>query len=61
MNLLIRPVRLSDAEDINEMRRQKEVRVSTLALATETLLLTESFIRNFEMMTTFWWLRLMRK
>jgi L-phenylalanine/L-methionine N-acetyltransferase len=26
MNLLIRPVRLSDAQDINEMRRQKDVR-----------------------------------
>lgn len=48
MNLLIRPVRLSDAEDINEMRRQKEVRAKTSALATETLSLTESFLSNIE-------------
>jgi L-phenylalanine/L-methionine N-acetyltransferase len=46
MNLLVRPVRLSDAEDINEMRRQVEVRVTTLALATETILYTETFLRN---------------
>jgi L-phenylalanine/L-methionine N-acetyltransferase len=46
MNLLIRPVRLSDAEDINEMSRQTEVRANTLALNTETLLVTEAFLRN---------------
>lgn len=46
MNLLIRPVRLNDAEDINEMRRQIEVRTHTLAIATETILITETFLRN---------------
>ncbi len=46
MNLLIRPVRLSDAEDINEMSRQTEGRANTLALNTETLLVTEAFLRN---------------
>ena len=46
MDLLLRPVRLSDVEDINEMRRQKEVRANTLALNTETTALTEVFLRN---------------
>jgi putative acetyltransferase len=46
MNLLIRPVRLSDAQDINEMRRQKEVRAHTLALPTETIEFTEGFLRS---------------
>ncbi len=46
MNLLIRPVRLNDAEDINEMRRQIEVRNNTLSLATETILFTEAFLRS---------------
>ena len=46
MDLFLRPVRLSDVEDINEMRRQKEVRANTLALATETIALTEVFLRN---------------
>ena len=46
MNLLIRPVRLNDAEDINEMRRQIEVRNSTLSLTTETILFTEAFLRS---------------
>jgi putative acetyltransferase len=46
MNLLIRPVRLSDAEDINEMRQQIEVRINTLALATETISFTEAFLKN---------------
>ncbi|MCQ1537270.1 GNAT family N-acetyltransferase [Methanosarcina sp. KYL-1] len=47
MNPIIRPFRLSDAEDINEMRRQEGVRANTLALATETLVFTEAFLRNF--------------
>ncbi len=46
MSLLIRPVRLSDSEAINEMRRQEDVRANTLALATETIAFTESFLRN---------------
>lgn len=46
MNFLIRPVRLSDSEAINEMRRQEDVRANTLALATETIAFTESFLRN---------------
>ncbi|MCU7497541.1 MAG: GNAT family N-acetyltransferase, partial [Ignavibacteria bacterium] len=46
MNLLIRPVRLNDAEDINEMRRQIEVRNNTLSLATETILFTGAFLRS---------------
>lgn len=46
MNPTIRPVRLSDAEDINEMRRQEEVRTNTLALATETIEFTETFLRS---------------
>lgn len=46
MNLLIRPVRLSDAQDINEMRRQEEVRAHTLALPTETVEFTEGFLRS---------------
>ena len=45
MNLFIRPVRLSDAEDINEMRRQKDVRANTLALITETIDSTEGFLK----------------
>ncbi len=52
MNLLIRPVRLSDVEDINEMTRQTEVRANTLALNTETLLFTELFSETWEMMIT---------
>jgi putative acetyltransferase len=44
MDLLFRPVRLSDAEDINEMRRQQEIRANTLALPTETIAFTESFL-----------------
>lgn len=46
MNLLIRPVRLSDAEDINEMRRQKDVRANTLSLITETIDFTEGFLKG---------------
>jgi putative acetyltransferase len=46
MNLLIRPVRLSDAENINEMRQQIEVRTNTLTLATETISFTEAFLKN---------------
>lgn len=46
MSLVIRPVRLSDAQDINEMRRQKEVRAHTLALPTETIEFTEGFLRS---------------
>jgi putative acetyltransferase len=46
MDLLIRPVRLSDSEDINEMRRQEGVRANTLALATETVAFSEVFLRN---------------
>ena len=46
MNLLIRPVRLSDSEAINEMRRQEDVRANTLALATETIAFTEAFLKN---------------
>jgi putative acetyltransferase len=45
MNLIIRPVRLSDSQDINEMRRQKE-RAHTLALPTETIEFTEGFLRS---------------
>lgn len=44
MNLLIRPVRLSDARDINEMRRQREVRANILAPPTETIDFTEGFL-----------------
>ncbi|HII01901.1 TPA: GNAT family N-acetyltransferase [Methanosarcinaceae archaeon] len=47
MDLIIRPVNLSDAGDINDMRRQEGIRDKTLALATETLAFTEAFIRNF--------------
>ena len=46
MNPIIRPVRLSDVEDINEMRRQEEVRANTLALATETVAFTGAFLQN---------------
>lgn len=46
MDLIFRPVRLSDAEDINEMRRQKDVRANTLALTTETIVFTEGFLGN---------------
>ena len=46
MNFLIRPVRLSDSEAINEMRRQEDVRANTLALATETIAFTEAFLKN---------------
>lgn len=46
MDLLIRPVRLSDSEDINEMRRQEDVRANTLALATETISFTEGFLKS---------------
>lgn len=46
MDLLIRPVRISDSEAINEMRRQEDVRANTLALATETIAFTENFLRN---------------
>jgi putative acetyltransferase len=46
MDLLFRPVRLSDSEAINETRRQEAVRANTLALATETLAFTKAFLRN---------------
>jgi len=46
MDLILRPVKLNDAEDINEMRRQKEVRANTLALTTETIAFTEGFLGN---------------
>ncbi len=46
MDLFLRPVRLSDAEDINQIRRQKEIRVNTLALTTETVDFTEGFLRS---------------
>jgi putative acetyltransferase len=46
MGLLIRPVRLSGSEDINEMRRQKDIRANTLALVTETITFTEGFLKS---------------
>lgn len=46
MNLVVRPVRLSDAQDINEIRRQKDIRAHTLALPTETIEFTEGFLRS---------------
>lgn len=46
MDIIIRPVKLSDTEDINEMRRQKEIRSNTLALFTETIASTERFLSN---------------
>lgn len=47
MDLIIRPISLSDAGDINEIRRQEGIRDKTLALATETLAFTEALLRNF--------------
>jgi len=46
MDLSIRPFRLSDAKDINEMRRQKEVRANILALTTETIEFTEGLLKS---------------
>ncbi len=46
MDLFLRPVRLSGAEDVNQIRRQKEIRVNTLALTTETVDFTEGFLRS---------------
>jgi putative acetyltransferase len=46
IDLFFRPVRLSDAQDINEIRRQKEVRANTLALITETIDFTEGFLKS---------------
>lgn len=46
MDLIFRPVRLRDAEDINEMRRQEGIRANTLALTTETIAFTEGFLGN---------------
>lgn len=46
MNLLIRPVRSSDAQDINKKRRQKEVRANILVLPTETIDFTDGFLKS---------------
>jgi putative acetyltransferase len=43
MNLLLRPARLIDAGDINEMRRQQEIRANTLFLPPETITFAEKF------------------
>ena len=46
LEIQIRPPRLSDALDMNEIRRQKDVRDTTLGLMTDTLAGTESFLSN---------------
>lgn len=45
-NLIIRSPRMTDAEDINEMRRQTGVRETTLGLATDTLARTQGVLSN---------------
>lgn len=46
MNIIIRPVRREDSEDINEIRRMKGVRENMLALSSERLAGTIRFIEN---------------
>lgn len=48
MNIIIRPVKVSDAPHMNEMRRQDGVRENTLGLISETVMKSESFIKNLD-------------
>lgn len=46
MKIVIRPVSIKDAEDINEIRTMTGVRENTLALVSETVAKNEAFISN---------------
>lgn len=48
MDIIIRAVKISDASDINEMRIQDGVRENTLGLITETVMKSESFLKNLD-------------
>lgn len=46
MNIVIRPVRIEDSGDINELRRMKGVMENTLAMASERVSRTKKFTEN---------------
>lgn len=46
MDYLIRPIRLEDAEDVNEMRRMDGVRETILGIKSERINKTEDFIKG---------------
>ncbi|GFR35547.1 acetyltransferase [Thermobrachium celere] len=46
MYYIIRPIRLEDAEDVNEMRRMDGVRETILGIKSERINKTEDFIKN---------------
>ncbi|MEZ0536694.1 GNAT family N-acetyltransferase [Caldicellulosiruptoraceae bacterium PP1] len=46
MNFIIRPVRIDDAEAINEMRRMDGVRETTLGITSERFERTVDFLKN---------------
>lgn len=48
MDFIIRPIKISDASDINEIRIQDGVRENTLGIITETVMKSENFIRNLD-------------
>lgn len=48
MDIIIRSVKMSDASDINEIRIQDGVRENTLGLITETVMKSESFLKNLD-------------
>jgi len=48
VDIIIRPVKISDAADINEIRRQDGVRENTLGLISETVMKSENFIKNLD-------------
>lgn len=48
MEIIIRAINISDAPDINEMRVQDGVRENTLGIVTETVMKSESFLKNID-------------
>ena len=48
MEIIIRSVKISDASDLNEMRRQDGVMENTLGISSETVMKSEEFLKNLD-------------
>lgn len=48
MEIIIRSIKISDASDLNEMRRQDGVMENTLGVSSETVMKSEEFLKNLD-------------